>query len=339
RAVSIPLIQLIAAFGMGGIVYLATQPQMLEQLTVGTFISFFTAMLMLMGPLKRVTNVNAILQRGIAAGKSIFEVLDEDNEPVGGTRTFPRSWGDIEFRNVSFSYNEEKEPVLQDLSFSVRNGETIAFVGRSGSGKSTLISLLPRFYDATSGRILINGHDIQDYAVADLRRQIALVGQDVTLFNDTIARNIAYGSLESSSLQDIEAAAKAAYVTEFTDRLPLGLDTLVGDRGVLLSGGQRQRVAIARALLKNAPLLILDEATSALDTESEQHIRRALDLLMQDRTTLVIAHRLSTVEKADRIIVLDDGRIAERGSHAELLEQRGHYASLYRMQFHDEPVM
>ncbi|MDH3645398.1 MAG: lipid A export permease/ATP-binding protein MsbA [Gammaproteobacteria bacterium] len=339
RAISIPLIQMIAAFGMGGIIYLATQPEMLEKLTVGTFISFFTAMLMLMGPLKRITNVNATLQKGIAAGTSIFEVLDEPSEPTGGIRTLDRARGNIDFEAVEFSYDIDKDIVLQDLSFSVSSGETVAFVGRSGSGKSTLISLLPRFYDVSSGRILIDGHDIREYGVTDLRQQIALVGQDVTLFNDTIARNIAYGALEQSSPDDIRAAARAAYVTEFTDRLPEGLDTLVGDRGVLLSGGQRQRVAIARALLKNAPVLILDEATSALDTESERHIRHALATLMKDRTTLVIAHRLSTVENADRIIVLAEGRIVETGNHASLIEQSGHYASLYRMQFHDEPVM
>jgi len=339
RAISIPLIQLIAAFGMAGIVFLATQPAMLEKLTVGTFISFFTAMLMLMGPLKRLTNVNANLQRGIAAGKSIFEILDIPNEPAGGTRRLDRARGEISFDDVEFSYDRAKGKVLQEMTFKVAAGQTVAFVGRSGSGKSTLISLLPRFYDVVSGSIRLDGHDVRDYCLPDLRRQIALVSQDVTLFNDTIARNIAYGTMESASPQEIRAVAEAARVLEFSDRLPEGLDTMVGDRGVLLSGGQRQRVAIARALLKNAPVLILDEATSALDSESELHIRHALDALIKDRTTLVIAHRLSTVENADHIIVLDEGRIIETGSHASLIEQGGQYASLYRMQFHEEPVM
>lgn len=339
RAVSIPLIQVIAAFGMAGIIYMATQPEMLKALSVGTFISFFTAMLMLMGPLKRITNVNSTLQRGIAAARSIFEVLDERSEPPGGSRPLQRARGDIAFDAVEFAYDTKKGSVLRDLSFTVGAGQTVAFVGRSGSGKSTLISLLPRFYDIDTGTISIDGHDIREYRLTDLRRQIALVSQDVTLFNDTISRNIAYGLPEDTSIDDVRAAAKAAHVMEFADKLPDGLDTVVGDRGVLLSGGQRQRVAIARALLKNAPLLILDEATSALDTESERHIRNALELLMKNRTTLVIAHRLSTVENADRIIVLDDGRIVETGDHASLIEHGGHYAKLYRMQFHDEPVM
>ncbi len=338
KAVSIPVIQLIAAFGMAGIVFLATRPDMLEALTVGTFISFFTAMLMLMAPLKRITDINADLQRGIAAGKSIFEVLDETPEPEGGDRPLERAQGHIRFEHVGFSYSTDKGSVLHDIDLDIAAGETVALVGRSGSGKSTLVSLLPRFYDPDSGRILIDGHDLSEYRLRDLRNQIGLVSQDITLFNDTIARNIAYGSLEDAAQEDIEAAARAAYVTEFTDRLPKRLETMVGDRGVLLSGGQRQRVAIARALLKNAPILILDEATSALDTESERHIRTALDTLMAHRTTLVIAHRLSTVENADRIVVLDNGRIAEIGTHQTLIEHAGLYANLYRMQFHEELV-
>ncbi|NND61448.1 MAG: lipid A export permease/ATP-binding protein MsbA [Gammaproteobacteria bacterium] len=338
KAVSIPVIQLIAAFGMAGIVFLATRPQLLEELTVGTFISFFTAMLMLMAPLKRLTDINADLQRGIAAGSSIFEVLDENEEPRGGERELEHVDGAIHFDHVGFGYTEEKGRVLHDIDLKVAAGETVALVGRSGSGKSTLVSLLPRFYDPDSGRITIDGHDINDYRLQSLRRQIGLVSQDITLFNDTIARNIAYGSQPEAAAAAIRSAAEAAHVTEFTDRLPDGLDTLVGDRGVLLSGGQRQRVAIARALLKNAPILILDEATSALDTESERHIRTALDNLMAHRTTLVIAHRLSTVENANRIVVLENGRIVEVGNHAALIEENGLYASLYRMQFHDEPT-
>lgn len=336
KAVSIPVIQLIAAFGMAGIVYLATRPDMLAELTVGTFISFFTAMLMLMAPLKRLTDINADLQRGIAAGSSIFAVLDEPEEARGGERRIERASGALRFEDVGFAYTEEKGRVLEDINLEIAPGETVALVGRSGSGKSTLVGLLPRFYDPDQGRIVLDGHDTREYRLSDLRAQIALVSQDITLFNDTIARNIAYGALEGAAPEAIATAARAAHVTEFVDKLPDGLDTIVGDRGVLLSGGQRQRIAIARALLKNAPILILDEATSALDTESERHIRTALDNLIAHRTTLVIAHRLSTVENANRIVVLDGGHIVETGSHEELLERGGIYANLYRMQFSDQ---
>jgi subfamily B ATP-binding cassette protein MsbA len=290
-------------------------------------------MLLLMSPLKRLTNINGPLQQGIAAGQSIFELLDFPSEDPGGTRPLSRARGDIAFRGVNFIYREEKGIVLRDLNLEIPAGERLAIVGRSGSGKSTLVSLIPRFYDPAEGTVLVDGHDVREYRLADLRRQISLVTQEVKLFNDSILNNIAYGGMAEATDEEIEAAASAAHVLEFAERFPDGLDTQVGDRGVTLSGGQRQRVAIARALLKNAPILILDEATSALDTESERHIQAALEALMQNRTTLVIAHRLSTIEHADRIVVMDQGRIVESGNHAELLARNGQYASLHRMQF------
>jgi len=289
----------------------------------------------LMAPLKRVVNINVALQKGIAAGESLFEILDEPTEPDTGTVTIERARGDVEFRGVSFHYTNVERPVLRNVSFEVPAGSTVAIVGRSGSGKTTLVSLLPRFYDCSDGAILLDGLDLRTYRLRDLRRQIALVSQDVVLFDDSIANNIAYGALASADRTEIERAAEAAYVTEFAQTLPGGLDAQVGERGVLLSGGQRQRIAIARALLKNAPVLILDEATSALDSESERRIQEALNFLMKGRTTLVIAHRLSTVESADCIVVLRDGQIVERGRHDELLAENGYYSGLYHMQFAD----
>jgi subfamily B ATP-binding cassette protein MsbA len=327
------VIQMIAAIGMASVVYVATLGPMLDTISVGTFSSFIGAMLLLMPPLKRLTDINAPLQQGIAAGQSLFELLDEAPEPDTGRVRLERARGEVEFRGVQFTYATDKGVILEDIDLVVPAGQTLAIVGRSGSGKSTLISLLPRFYAPEAGAVLIDGRAVDEYPLRDLRNQISLVSQDVVLFNDTIAANIAYGSLGDATRADVEAAARAAHVTEFSDGLPQGLDTMVGDRGVLLSGGQRQRIAIARALLKDAPILVLDEATSALDTESERHIQQALDGLMRNRTTLVIAHRLSTVERADRIIVLDEGRIVESGSHAELLARGGLYAALYRMQF------
>jgi subfamily B ATP-binding cassette protein MsbA len=297
------------------------------------FIAFITAMAMVLTPLKRLINVNAVIQRGIAAAASLFEIVDEPLERDTGTKTLSRARGEVEFAGVSFSYDPEKGNALDDVRIVVPAGTTLAFVGQSGSGKSTLASLVPRFYDPQHGAVLLDGEDVRNYTLRDLRRQISLVSQDVVLFDDTIANNIAYGALGERSRSDIEQAAEAAYVAEFAADLPQGLDSRVGERGALLSGGQRQRVAIARALLKDAPVLILDEATSALDTESERRVQAALARLMQGRTTLVIAHRLSTIERADRIAVMRDGRIVETGTHAELLARGGYYASLYKMQF------
>ena len=325
--------QFLAALGVAGVVYVATIQSAVDAIDPARFVSFLTAMILLMGPLKRLTNINVALQRGIAAGETIFALLDEPAESDTGTRALTRARGALAFREVGFTYDDAKGAVLADIDLEVPAGQTLAIVGRSGSGKSTLVSLIPRFYDVDTGAVTLDGHDIRDYRLSDLRRQIAMVSQDVTLFNDTIARNIAYGLADRVTREDIEQAARVAHVSEFVAGLPEGLDTLVGDRGVLLSGGQRQRIAIARAVLKDAPILILDEATSALDTESERHIQQALEVLMRGRTTLVIAHRLSTVEKADRIIVMEAGRIVESGSHAELLARGGQYAALHRMQF------
>jgi subfamily B ATP-binding cassette protein MsbA len=333
KGMSNPIVQSLAAIGLAGVLYLATVDAIEGRMTVGEFTSFIAALMLITAPLRRLVNVAGPLQQGIAAAQSIFEVLDTPPENRGGDFRLPRAQGDVEYRDVEFKYPTATEPVLHGVSFHARRGEKIAIVGRSGSGKSTLVGLLPRFYDATAGKVLVDGHDVRDFALDALRSQVSLVSQDIVLFNDTIKSNIAFGFPASDA--EIAAAAAAARVTEFSDQLPRGLDTEVGDRGALLSGGQRQRIAIARALLRNTPILILDEATSALDTELERQIQEQLEALMANRTTLVIAHRLSTVEKADRILVMDAGRVVESGTHRELLAHDGQYAVLHRLQFSD----
>jgi subfamily B ATP-binding cassette protein MsbA len=299
--------------------------------SAGELIAYITAAGLLPKPIRQLSEVSATVQKGLAGAESIFEQLDEAQETDTGELEVSQVNGDLEVRNLSFTYPGSDRLVLDNISFSARRGEVVALVGRSGSGKSTLASLLPRFYQHTEGQILLDGIDIQHYRLRNLRRHTALVTQAVTLFNDTVANNIAYGDLAGAPLDEIKRAAQAAYADEFIERMPEGYQTVVGENGVLLSGGQRQRLAIARALLKDAPLLVLDEATSALDTESERHIQAALDQVMRGRTTLVIAHRLSTIEKADLILVMDQGRIVERGTHAQLLGMNGFYARLHAM--------
>jgi subfamily B ATP-binding cassette protein MsbA len=328
QAMGDALTQFAVAVGVATVFYLS-----FSEFDPAQLIGYITAMGMLLTPLKRLININAVLQRGIAAAGGVFEVLDQPKEQDTGTLALERARGEVAYRGVTFRYEQGKDPALRGVTLDVPAGTTVALVGQSGSGKSTLASLLPRFYDVEEGTVLLDGRDVREYKLRDLRRQIALVSQDIVLFDDSIANNIAYGGLAKHSRADVERAAEAAYVTEFAKSLPQGLDTRVGERGALLSGGQRQRIAIARALLKDAPVLILDEATSALDTESERRIQAALTKLMRGRTTLVIAHRLSTVEGADRIVVMREGTIVETGTHAELVARGGYYASLYKMQF------
>jgi len=332
KALAIPVVQLIAALGLAGVLFFSIRQVFTREMRVDEFMAFLTALLLLTAPLRRLIGVFGPLQQGIAAGASVFEVLDTPLEDEGGEHRVQRARGEVEFRNVSFSYSADKGEVLSAVNFVVRPGQTVAIVGKSGSGKSTLASLLPRFYDPDSGNVYLDGVDLRDYRRRDLREQVSLVSQEVMLFDDTIRNNIAF-NLAPPDSSAVEEAARLAYVMEFAAELPQGLDTPLGERGSQLSGGQRQRVSIARALLKNAPLLVLDEATSALDNESERRIQAALAHLLRDRTTLVIAHRLSTIEQADLIVVMHEGRVVEMGTHQQLLAHEGTYAQLHRLQF------
>ena len=364
QALSSPVVQFIVSIALASIIFIATSDGMIEKITVGTFMSFLTAMFMMLPPIRAVTSVISDLQRGVAAAESVFSFIDLENENDSGKYTANKVSGEIRFKQLNFNYKnngtdkssvdqsdvdqsgadkfdtnghiDDELQVLSDINLTIQAGQTVAFVGRSGSGKTTLLNLIPRLYEITQGEISLDGENIQNYTLENLRSHISYVGQDVVLFNDTIAHNIAYGQMSEAGTEQINQAATAAYAQTFIEQSSDGLQTIVGERGVMLSGGQRQRIAIARALLKDAPVLILDEATSALDTESERFIQASLEQMMKNRTTLVIAHRLSTIENADVIVVMDNGRIVESGSHQELLALNAHYASLHRVQFKDE---
>jgi len=333
-AISDPIVQIIASLALAAVLYLATTPLIADDhLTAGSFTVVFSSMLAMMRPLKSLTNVNAQFQRGMAACQTLFGILDLQTEKDEGTYKAEPAKGEVTFKNVSFAYQGKDELALKDISFTIPVGKTVALVGRSGSGKSTIANLVTRFYDVNEGEILLDGVNIQDYRLSNLRENCSVVSQQVHLFNDTIANNIAYAATDKYSREEIVEAARAAYALEFIEKLPQGFDTVIGENGASLSGGQRQRLAIARALLRNSPVLILDEATSALDTESERAIQAALEELKKDRTVLVIAHRLSTIEKADEILVIEHGEIRERGDHAQLLALNGAYKQLHSMQF------
>ncbi|MCY9877551.1 lipid A ABC transporter ATP-binding protein/permease MsbA [Vibrio natriegens] len=333
QAAANPIIQMIASVAIVAVLYLASIDSIKEQLTPGTFTVVFSAMFGLMRPLKALTNVTSQFQRGMAASQTLFALIDLEPEKNEGKHKVERANGDISVKDITFTYEGSEKPALEHVSFDIPRGKTVALVGRSGSGKSTIANLFNRFYDVDSGVIELDGHDIREYELRNLREQFALVSQNVHLFNDTIANNIAYATEDNFQRSDIERAAELAHAMEFVSKMEHGLDTMIGENGASLSGGQRQRIAIARALLRDAPVLILDEATSALDTESERAIQAALDELQKDKTVLVIAHRLSTIEKADEILVVDDGAIVERGNHAVLISKDGAYAQLHRIQF------
>ena len=335
RASASSVVQMLAAVALAVILVVAGREAAAGRMSAGSFVALMMAMMALIPSLKRITNIQSAVQRGIAAAERLFALLDEPDEPDHGTRPLPRARGEIVFENVSVQYPNQPVPAIEGISFRARPGTVTAIVGRSGSGKSTLIRLLPRFYAPSAGRVLLDGVPIEEYRLADLRRQIALVGQQVMLFDGSVGANIAYG-LDGADPRELQRAAEAANASEFIARLPQGMDTPIGENGGLLSGGQRQRVAIARAMLKDAPILVLDEATAALDNESERLVQEAFAHLIPDRTTLVIAHRLSTIEHADQVLVLDQGRLVEQGTHVELLARGGLYAHLHRMQFREE---
>ena len=335
RSISSALVQVMGAIGLALLLFFAGREAMAGRLGAGGFVVLMISMMAIIPALKQLTNVQGMLQRGVASADRLFDVIDAEDELDEGARPLQRAQGLLEFRQVGARYPGQQQAALADVSFTATPGTVTAIVGRSGSGKSTLIKLIPRFYEVESGEILLDGHPLREYALADLRRQIALVGQQVMLFDGSVAANVAYGELEQAGREGLDQAVRGANAMEFVERLPEGADTNIGSKGGRLSGGQRQRLAIARAMLKDAPILILDEATAALDTESERLVQDALNRLMPDRTTLVIAHRLSTIEHADQVLVLDEGRIVERGTHSELLEQGGLYAHLHRMQFRE----